>query len=124
VPPDPSDLPDLSILYPDDSAEPALLADPDLAAKVLRLRAIHKEITARESEAESLEFELKRAMRDVTEIVMPNGKTAVEWRQRTGSFLDETALKEAHPKIAREFTRKWAKRVFKLKPFSIEGLEP
>ena len=61
-------------------------------------------------------------MRDCTTLVMPNGKTAVEWKQRSGSYLDEAALREAHPKLAREFQRKWEKRVYTVKAFSTEGL--
>lgn len=122
VPPEPVNVADMAILFPEEGAGPPLLADEDLAAKVLRMRALATEIKARESEADALEFEIKRAMRDAVEIVMPNGKTATEWKVRSGSYLDETALKEAHPKLAREFTRKWTSRVFKLKQFSVEGL--
>lgn len=121
VPPAPVNLADVDRLFTQDEGQP-LLADEELAATVLRLRAIHQEMKARESEAEALEFNIKRAMRGATEIVMPNGKSAVEWKQRSGSWLDETALKAAHPKLAREFTRKWERRVFKLKAFETKGL--
>lgn len=122
VPPAPETLGDLSKLFATDGDAPALLADDDLTSKVLRLRAINTEVKAREAEAETLEFDIKRAMRDCTEIVMPNGKKAVEWKQKSGAWLDETALKEAHPKLAKEFARKWEKRVFTLKPFDIKGI--
>lgn len=122
LPPDPKTMADLAHLFAKEAEGPPLLADEDLAAKVLRMRALQAEIKARESEADALEFEVKRAMRTCSELVMPNGKTAAEWKERSGSFLDETALKEAHPKVAREFTRKWTSRVFKLKPFEIKGL--
>jgi putative phage-type endonuclease len=122
IAPEPVNLEDLSKLFDKDGAGPPLLADEDLAGKVLRIRAINAELKAREAEAEALEFDIKRAMRDCSEIVMPNGKKAVEWKQRTGAWLDETALKEAHPKLAREFTRKWEKRVFALKAFDIKGI--
>ena len=84
--------------------------------------AYAEEMKAREAEAEAVEFEVRRAMRDASELVMPNGKTAVTWKERSGSWLDETALKEAHPKLAREFTRKWTRRVFNLKQFATEGI--
>jgi putative phage-type endonuclease len=122
IPPAPVNLEDLSKLFDKDGAGAPLLADPDLAEWIMRARAINAEIKAREAEAEDLEFRIKRAMRDCTEIVMPNGKKAVEWKQRSGSWLDETALKEAHPKLAREFTRKWEKRTFTLKSFDTKGL--
>lgn len=122
IAPEPVTIEDLSRMFEKDGEQPALLADDDLAAKVLRMRAISAEIKAREAEAETIEFDIKRAMRDCTEIVMPNGKKAVEWKQRSGSWLDETALKEAHPKLAREFARKWEKRVFTVKSFDTKGL--
>ena len=122
VPPPPVNAADLDILFPAESAGPPLLADEELAARVMRLRALHAEMKAREAEAEAVEFEVRRAMRDASELVMPNGKTAVTWKERSGSWLDETALKEAHPKLAREFTRKWTRRVFNLKQFATEGI--
>jgi putative phage-type endonuclease len=122
LPPAPKNLADLGILFGKEAEGPPLLADPELAARVMQLRALLTEIKAREAEAEAVEFDIKRAMREASEIVMPNGKSAVEWKSRKGSWLDEAALKEAHPAIAREFTRKWESRVFKLKQFDTKGL--
>jgi predicted phage-related endonuclease len=122
IPPEPITLDDLARLFTHEAAVPALLADEELAAKVLRMRVLHSQIKACETESEALEFEIKRAMRDAGELVMPNGKSAITWKVKSGSYLDETGLKEAHPKLAREFTRKWEKRVFTLKQFSTEGL--
>ena len=122
LPPAPKNLADLCILFGKESDGPPLLADEELASRVMRLRALQTEIKAREAESEAVEFDIKRAMREACEIVMPNGKSAVEWKSRKGSWLDETALKEAHPAIAREFQRKWESRVFKLKQFDTKGL--
>ena len=123
VAPEPVNLEDLTKLFDKDNpdAKP-LLADSGLTEQVLRMRANNTEIKARQAENEVIEFVLKRAMRDCTSIVMPNGKDAIEWKERSGSYLDETGLKEAHPKLAKEFTRKWTKRVFTLKNFSTEGI--
>jgi predicted phage-related endonuclease len=123
VAPPPTTLNDLDGLFPTDSDRLPVLADEALSADVLRLRAINAEIKAREAEAEAIEFRVKAAMRDATEIQMPNGKTAATWKERNGSRLDETALKKAEPAIAKRYARKWAKRVFALKPFSLEGLQ-
>jgi putative phage-type endonuclease len=123
VAPEPTTLEDLSKLFDKDNPDAApLLADDALTEQVMQLRAINAEVKAREAEAEAIEVSLKRAMRDCTTLVMPNGKTAVEWKQRSGSYLDETALKEAHPKLAREFARKWEKRVFTVKSFDTKGI--
>lgn len=122
LPPAPKTLADLDILFGKKPEGPPLLADPELTARVMRLRALLSEIKAREAEAEAVEFDIKLAMREASEIVMPNGKSAIEWRLRSGSWLDDKALKEAHPAIAREFTRKWESRVFKLKQFDTKGI--
>lgn len=116
IAPPPMKLSDLNLIYPNESDGPALLADEELTAKVLRLRAIEKEIKAREAEADLLEFEVKRAMKDASELIV-NGASAITWKQRANSYLDQAALKEAHPKLVKEFTRKGSSRVFTLKQF-------
>lgn len=120
--PAPVNLNDLDKLFGKDGDQPPLLADEELTADLLRMRAIRAEVKAREAEAEAIEFRLKRAMQHCTQIVLPNGKAAVEWAERSGKWLDETALKQAHPKLAREFMRTWDKRVFTLKNFDTKGL--
>lgn len=122
VAPDPTLIGDLDILFPTDSEKNQLLADEELAQRVLRLRAINIELKAREAEYDALEFEIRRTMQDCTQIIMPNGKLAVEWKNKSGSWFDETACKEADPKMAKLYTRKWEKRVFTLKAFDAKGI--
>lgn len=114
VPPDPTVLEDLSKLFPREGARPALIADSHLEELILRLRAVKAELKAREAEGEQIEFELKRAMADCAEILV-DGKAAVTWKSRPRTWLDQGALKEAHPAIHREFTRKGESRVFTVK---------
>lgn len=114
APPDPTVLGDLSKLFPREGARPALIADSHLEELILRLRAVKAELKAREAEGELLEFELKRAMADCAEILV-DGKAAVTWKSRPRTWLDQGALKEAHPAIHREFTRKDESRVFTIK---------
>lgn len=118
VAPAPVRLSDLDILHPKESEAGALLADAELTAKVLRLRAIDRDIKARTAEAELVEFEVKRAMGECSEVVVGGETVAITWKERAYSFLDQAALKEAHPKLVREFTRKASSRVFTLKPFA------
>lgn len=122
VPPEPQTIEDMLKRFPLDGTQPPLLADEELVIKVMRMRQIAAQIKALEGEGDVITLELMRAMKDCTSIVMPNGKDAVEWKLRSGSWFDETALKETHPKTYKEFVRKWEKRVFKLKPFATEGL--
>lgn len=117
VRPDPTTLADLDRLYRGDDTQPALIADDELTRHVLRLRAIKAEIKARELEAEQVEFDVKRAMRDAVELVIPGDskKVAISWKERAHTWLDQGALKETHPKLHREFTRKGSSRVFTVK---------
>lgn len=117
VRPDPLTLSDLDRLYQGDPVAPALIADDELTRAVLRLRAIQSEIKARESEANVIEFDVKRAMKDATELVIPNDdkKVAVVWKNRDFSWFDQTALKEQDAKLHRKFQRKTTSRVFTVK---------
>jgi putative phage-type endonuclease len=115
VPPPPISLDDLARLFPADiEARGALIADMDLKLEVLRLRAIRAEIKARESEGEVIEFKLKSAMGECGELVVDD-KAVVTWKSRPWSSLDQTGLKEAHPKIHKEFVRKGSSRTFIVK---------
>lgn len=122
IPPEPINIADTSKLFLEDGEAEAMSADPQLAEWLMRMRFVRAEIKAREAEADALEFQIRRAMGSNTQVLMPNGKAACEWKTRSGSYLDEAALKEAHPKIAREFSRKWKKRVFTVKPFDATGV--
>ena len=117
IPPKPRILADLDVLFPTDSEAGALLADADLTERLLRLRAVDRELKARYAEFDALEFEIKRAMGDCTEIVIGD-KTAVTWKARAHSYLDQAGLKEAYPQIVKDFTRKGSGRVFSLRQFA------
>jgi len=117
VRPDPSNLADLDRLYQGDPVVPSLIADEELTRTVLRLRAIHSEIKARETEAAALEFDVKLAMKDATELVIPDDtkKVAIVWKDREYTWFDQAALKEDDAKLHRRFQRKTTTRVFTVK---------
>lgn len=119
IPPEMTTIADVDMAFKKDGDAPALIADDELQSLWLRARAIDREIKAREAEFEAIEFQIKRAMRDCTEMVVEvkpgEQKTAVVWKNRPTSWLDQHALKEAWPKIVREFTRKGETRVFTVK---------
>lgn len=123
TPPAPTTLDDLSRMYPAElTGGQPLLADADLAERVMRMRAINAEIKAREAEYEAIEFQVKRAMQDAGVLVMPNGKDAITWVKKSGKSLDHDLIKERDPKLYREAQKPWEARVFTLKNFSTEGL--
>jgi putative phage-type endonuclease len=118
VAPDLVDINDVNKMFSKDSEAPALIADPQLQQLYLRARAINKEIAAREAEFESIEFQIKCAMKDCTELIVERdgeSKTGITWKNRAHSWLDQAGLKEQHPKLVREFTRKGESRVFTVK---------
>ena len=117
VRPDPQNLADLDRLYKGEDATPTLIADEDLTRKVLRLRAINAEIKARETEAAAVEFDVKLAMKDATELVIPDDdkKVAVVWKSRDYSWFDQAALKEDDAKLHRKYQRKTTSRPFTVK---------
>lgn len=124
VAPAPINLHDLAAMYPREleGGEP-LLADANLTELALRMRAIEREIKAREAEAEAIEFQIKRAMKDAVALVLPNGKTAAEWKLREGKALDHDLLKETvGTKVYRDCHKPWQSRTFTLKPFATDGL--
>jgi predicted phage-related endonuclease len=120
VPPDPLFLADMGLLFPNEGTDPPLVADDELTGQVLRLRALQREIKAREAEYEALEFNIKRAMGPHHEIVLGD-TSAVTWKTRKHSWLDQWGLKQAHPKIHREFMRTKPARVFTVKSFKWNG---
>lgn len=124
VPPVAIELSDLDHIYPAETDAPAVVADDELTRMLLRMRAVDREMKARTAEYEVLEFEVKKAMGNAAELLIPSDgeyKTATTWKVQNRPVLDQAALKEAHPKIHKEFTRKTTPRVFLLKPFAWKG---
>lgn len=118
VPPTPLFLADMGLLHPveGDGLLP-LAADAELTETLLRLRAIDREMKARQAEFDALEFSVKRAMGATAEVTV-DGKVAVTWKQRKFAYLDERGLKKAHPRIHKEFFRRGTTRAFVLKGFA------
>lgn len=115
VPPELKELADVNALFrKDDARLPALIADEHLAQVYYDLRAEKISIKAALARCDALEFQLKRAMRDCGTLIVDNEEAAT-WKLRPHSYLDQAGLKETHPKIAREFTRKSESRVFTVK---------
>ena len=102
-----------------------LLADNELTAALLRMRTIDRRMKADQAELDALTFQIQCAMRDAVSLVLPNGKTGAEWKLKEGKALDHDLLKEALGLAGyRKAHKPWATRVFTLKPFAIDGLDP
>lgn len=92
---------------------PALIADPELTHKALRLRTLGAAITAAEAEYEQLEFEMKRALGDA-ESLWVNGSKAVSWVPRNYSILDQERLKLEQPALHKAYVRSGKTRAFSI----------
>ena len=78
-----------------------------------------------QAELDALTFQIQCAMRDSVALVLPNGKTGAEWKLKEGKALDHDLLKEALGLAGyRKAHKPWATRVFTLKPFAIDDLDP
>lgn len=121
IPPEPINSKDIDTMFRQES-EAALLADDELTLAVLRMRAIDKEIKARTAEYDELEFKVKMMMKDAPELLLGD-TSAVTWKTRNHTYLDQAALKEDHPKLFKEYTVKGQSRVFTLKSFGWKGTE-
>lgn len=114
VAPEPTDLADLKRLYKGEVEAPSLIADDELQFLYLRARACCDEIKARESELETLTFQLQRAMKDAHELIVDE-RAAVTWKPQKFTTFDQAGLKELNPKLHRQFQRTGMTRVFKVK---------
>lgn len=125
IAPPPTNLADLAKLFPTDvDGRPPLLADNELTMLAMRAREIGAQTKALEAEYERIEFQLKLALKDCGELILPNGKTAFTWKTMSGNTVDQERLKKDHPKLFKEYQKPWESRPLVRKAFSIEGLEP
>jgi putative phage-type endonuclease len=119
VPPEPRTLSDVAKLFKIDG-EKELIADENIIRAIMRYQAIEAEIVAREAERDSIEFDLKCAMRDATSIVHPGVKKALAtWKTRNSSRLDQEAFKQTYPKLYRQFLRESSTRAFSVSKFNL-----
>lgn len=111
--PDPTTLADLDRLYRGDVGAPPLEASDALAAQVLRLRALRAQGKAIEAERDQVEFAIKAALGDTTDLLLPGErKPAITWRPRKASRFDTSAFKAAHPELHQQFTVRGESRAF------------
>lgn len=110
-PPDPQTLRDTYLRWGRKDNGLELPADDPLASKVLALRGLRAQVEALELQGESLEFDIKMAMKE-NQFISVNGKKLCTWKLRKTTTLDQSGLKAEHPKIHRAFVRQGMARVF------------
>lgn len=123
VPPEPEEDSDIDVLYPHPAdPEVTVEATDEIVEAVLRMRAIAREIKAREGEYEVLEYMVKRFM-GTAALLTVNGKKAITWDDRPFTRLDFEKLKEEHKDVHKACTKKGVERIFTLKQFAWNGAD-
>ena len=112
IPPPVATMADVAAKWPLDTASTVEATDGDVEA-VAELRRIKGEIADLEKIADQLEIGIKDAMKDSAGLTHA-GKMLCTWKSQTSRRIDVTALREAHPSLAADFTRETTSRVFRL----------
>lgn len=97
-----------------EDADDVMLADErliELHADLVNTKATVKQLGEHQA---ALENEIKARMQDCA-VLAHDGQPLVTWKPIVSNRLDGTALREAHPDIAREFTRSTTARTFLVK---------
>ena len=82
----------------------------EIITKARELRELQALIEEAQQEAEAIKDDLKAAMGDAEELRA--GEYKITWKSVTSSRIDTTALKQALPDLARQFTRETVTRRF------------
>ena len=119
VPPEPTELSDMRLLYPED--------DGTTSIATLPIEAMHEElmltkhnIKGLKEREEELKFQLQNFMAEATEL-LGSDQLVATWKTQDRTRLDTKALKVSHPEIYKEFSKTTTTRVFL--PRQLRGLE-
>lgn len=113
IPPEPQDGADAQKLYPHDNGDTAE-ADSDTLtayAELRELKAQEKELKAQIAAREDL---LKIKIGNYS-AMQANGNTLFTWKAQSSNRFDNSAFKNAHPDLYRQYTKQSETRVLRLK---------
>lgn len=119
VAPEPQTLRDLAKRFKEPVAGLIVNASDDIGSKALQLRALMAQRDALEMQAQSLEFDVKNAMRDAEELWV-GGDKVIKWPSQRWSRLDQDSLKTKEPKTHKLYTISGTHRVFQ----ALKGWKP
>ena len=114
VPPAPLCKADVELLHPS-STMASVLADDAQRAAQERLKALKIETKLLDVERSKLETVIVDGMSNADTLVDPDGNALATWKSQDTNRLDTRALREAHPDIAKQFTKTTSSRVLRLK---------
>lgn len=113
VPPPPGGLVDLARLFPKDVGTSIEATDLKVIDALVELRDVKDRIKLLEADKDEREFIIKGFMKDASTLTV-GGKKACSWKHQVANRVDLTALREARPEIAQQFTKQIDSRVFRL----------
>jgi len=114
IPPPPSTLSDLSLLYPKDSGG-TVTATPDMLVALAELKAAAQQAKVLEAHQTALEFTVKAALGESSTLVDASGTPLATWRSQTVNRLDQARLKKEAPEVFQSFTTASTHRVLRLR---------
>lgn len=104
IPPDPVNTIDLSTLYQRHLPGKVLIATQDTNEVLSALRDVKSQIKRLKNEQETLEFQIKSAMRDAESIIHPDGGTIATWKTpRDSGKFDEEKFRSEHPALYAQY---------------------
>jgi putative phage-type endonuclease len=112
-PPEPTTLEDLGRFYSQDDGG-AVQADGHILSTFQKLKMLRQQAKLLEDDIVEHEFAIKRYMGDA--YVLYSGSTQLcSWKTQQTDRVSVPALREAHPDIARAFTKTTSSRVFRIR---------
>lgn len=114
-PPAPSNNDDLKLLYGIDSGK-AIEATQEIRESVAALKAMKKEIKAKTTEQEALEFTIKSYMKDAAILTVAElPKPILTWKTQDNNRFQVGDFRSEHPELCTEFTLNNPSRVMRVK---------
>ena len=113
-PPEPSTLAEVNSVYKVSESE-KVSATEQIALALKLVKDGRAKIKETEEFTEELESQIKLALKGADTLVDIQGNVLATWKSQTSNRLDQKALQEAMPEIAKQFTRASPSRVFRIK---------
>lgn len=104
VPPAPSSLGDMRLLYPNEAQDQTLQASPELIDSLQQLRSLQSESKALEGKSEKLKLQIMQAMGEAQSLCIGSQVLATWKSPKPSQRIDTTLLKNQFPEVALQCT--------------------
>jgi len=113
TPPDPITLDEATLRWGRAPAQP-VMGTTLHGATAAELAMVKAELKVLETQADALELQLKKALQDLGDTLMVEGKAVCTWKEQSRTGLDSAALKQDEPELASRYEKTTSFRVFRL----------